>query len=335
MQSIKAAAEELAHMGKPMDNEDIIAQVLDGLDFATYRPVIEVVRARDTLITFEALHEKLLQRDLLNPSTTPASVNLPTTALTASHKQYSRPYTKPNNSAGILPLPSSQPSATNNSSNQAPFKGKCQWCHQPGHYLELCADFKKQFPHITPPPRPAYKPKTTYTPQVNTATTSTTPAPRPWILNSGATHHISQDLDTLALHAPYDGTGDLIIGDGSSLPIHNIGSFSIPSSTSSIKFTNVLHVPTISRNIISISQLCLDNSAIAIFSHGSFCLKDCTTGKILLHGQNKSGLYEWLPTSSPTVCLGAASSSFTWQHRLGYPSSSRRYPNLYLPKQTL
>ncbi|KAL4574289.1 hypothetical protein LXL04_021117 [Taraxacum kok-saghyz] len=36
-----------------------------------------------------------------------------------------------------------------------------------------------------------------------------------WMFDSGASHHIINDLDALSLHAPYDGTDELIIGDGS------------------------------------------------------------------------------------------------------------------------
>lgn len=53
------------------------------------------------------------------------------------------------------------------------------------------------------------------------------------------THHITNDLANLSLHAPYDGTDELIIGDGSSLPISHIGSFSICTSTHSFIFTNM------------------------------------------------------------------------------------------------
>ncbi|KAK1407993.1 hypothetical protein QVD17_39622 [Tagetes erecta] len=39
-----------------------------------------------------------------------------------------------------------------------------------------------------------------------------------WLFDSGASHHITNDLQALSLHAPYDGTEELIIGDGLPIP---------------------------------------------------------------------------------------------------------------------
>ncbi|KAJ1379218.1 hypothetical protein SESBI_47096 [Sesbania bispinosa] len=45
-----------------------------------------------------------------------------------------------------------------------------------------------------------------------------------WIMDSGATHHIKNDLDRLHLSSPYSGSDQLIVGDGSTLPITHTGS---------------------------------------------------------------------------------------------------------------
>lgn len=79
-----------------------------------------------------------------------------------------------------------------------------------------------------------------------------------WLLDSGASHHFTNDLNNLPLHALYDGTRELIIGDGSSLLISNTGSFSLPTPSKFFNFSNVLHVP--SRNILSIGQFCQENN---------------------------------------------------------------------------
>ncbi|KAH9610885.1 hypothetical protein KSS87_001830 [Heliosperma pusillum] len=43
MQAIRTCTNELAHLGKPMDAEDIIGQVIEGLDYAKYKPVIDAL----------------------------------------------------------------------------------------------------------------------------------------------------------------------------------------------------------------------------------------------------------------------------------------------------
>ncbi|KAK9677475.1 hypothetical protein RND81_11G145300 [Saponaria officinalis] len=61
MHAVKACIDQLALMGKVLDPEDVISKVLRGLDYNIFKPVIDAIRARDTPISFEALHEKLLQ----------------------------------------------------------------------------------------------------------------------------------------------------------------------------------------------------------------------------------------------------------------------------------
>ena len=63
MQAIKQCTDRLASMGKPMDNEDIVDKILTGLDYEAYKPIIDAVNTRDTVISFEELHEKLITRE--------------------------------------------------------------------------------------------------------------------------------------------------------------------------------------------------------------------------------------------------------------------------------
>ena len=44
--------------------------------------------------------------------------------------------------------------------------------------------------------------------------TNTTPT---WLLDSGASHHVTSDLSNLYLHSPYQGSDDVMIGHGSTL----------------------------------------------------------------------------------------------------------------------
>lgn len=45
-----------------MDNEDIVDQILTGLDYEAYKLIIDDVNARDTVISFEELHEIYSQK---------------------------------------------------------------------------------------------------------------------------------------------------------------------------------------------------------------------------------------------------------------------------------
>ncbi|KAH7557325.1 hypothetical protein JRO89_XS11G0120400 [Xanthoceras sorbifolium] len=49
---------------KPLDNEDLIEKILDGLD-DDYRPLIDAINGRDIMISFDELHEKLITKELM------------------------------------------------------------------------------------------------------------------------------------------------------------------------------------------------------------------------------------------------------------------------------
>ena len=54
MQAIKTRVDQLLTLGKPLDHEDLIEKILED-----YRPVIDAVNGRDTLILFDELHKKI------------------------------------------------------------------------------------------------------------------------------------------------------------------------------------------------------------------------------------------------------------------------------------
>ena len=89
---------------------------------------------------------------------------------------------------------------------------------------------------------------------------------------------MTTDLAVLALHEPYTASDSVIISDGSGLSIANIGSFSLTSLPTSLLFSNVLHVPTMSKNLISVSALCADNLINVLFFDYLFQVQNCHTG---------------------------------------------------------
>ena len=46
-----------------------------------------------------------------------------------------------------------------------------------------------------------------------------------WFLDSGATHHVAATSDSMTAKLEYSGNGKLALGDGSHLPITDIGNF--------------------------------------------------------------------------------------------------------------
>lgn len=81
-----------------------------------------------------------------------------------------------------------------------------------------------------------------------------------WIMDNGASHHITQDLQQLTLANPYPGSDQVTISDGSGFHITRTGSTSIHTSTKPLHLKQVLCVPNIQFSLLSISKLCKSNN---------------------------------------------------------------------------
>jgi len=141
-----------------------------------------------------------------------------------------------------------------------------------------------------------------------------------WIMESGATHHITNALDKLHVNRPYNGTDELFVGDGTSLPITHTGKTSIHTSSNSLQLSHVLHVPKISKNLLSISSLCQTNPISVEFFSDYFFVKDLKTRVPIIKGHHKHGLYILPLPSTITSAFHATSTNLPWHHMLGHPS---------------
>jgi hypothetical protein len=115
-----------------------------------------------------------------------------------------------------------------------------------------------------------------------------------WYIDSGATTHATSDINTLSTFSPYNGPETVYIGNGIGLEIAHKGSSLLLTTLKPLTLTNVLHVPEITKNLLSVSQLTLDNGTLIEFSSNSYFIKDKQTNQILLHGILNNDLYNIL-----------------------------------------
>jgi len=66
-------------------------------------------------------------------------------------------------------------------------------------------------------------------------------------LDSGATNHLTADLNNLSMHSIYTGNDQVKVGDGTGLSIHHLGNAIIPSVSRPLQLNNVLHVPQLKK----------------------------------------------------------------------------------------
>ncbi|GAB2285419.1 hypothetical protein Dimus_039704 [Dionaea muscipula] len=135
---------------------------------------------------------------------------------------------------------------------------------------------------------------------------------------------MTNDGAALDKSVPYTGTQWVYVGNAQSLPITHIGSISSLIASHPLKTTNVLLVPHITKNLLSISKLTRKNNCSVTFSSSGFTIQDLTARTVVEVGRCEKGLYildrghhGLLSRLSKTnVCA----SSVLWHARLGHPS---------------
>lgn len=92
---------------------------------------------------------------------------------------------------------------------------------------------------------------------------------------------------------PYSGTSSLLMGDGTPAKIVSIGSRNLSTPLKLLCLSNVLCVPSIRKNLLSVSQFAKDNEVFFEF-HPTYCvIKDIKTNDTLLKGHIRDGLYHF------------------------------------------
>lgn len=251
MQSIKSKADSLDLLGSPVDHEDLTDIILEGLD-DDYKYVIDYVHSRDTPIYFSELHEKFINRELTLSTPAPPAQTYPITANHVQQQNHSRNWRPSPQYSGQQDF-----SKLQNQDNRTsrPYLGCCQACGTQGHGVKKCPLFRivVQQPNVSSSSR-----QQQWSPQAFTTMTVHEETPS-WLLDSGASHHITMDFANMSVHSPYNGGEEVMVADGTGLNISNTGSFHLSSSSRRLVLRNVLHVPRIAKNLISVKRLCTDN----------------------------------------------------------------------------
>jgi hypothetical protein len=109
--------------------------------------------------------------------------------------------------------------------------------------------------------------------------------------DSVAFQNITSDLANLSVHSEYDGTDEVVIGDGSSLQVTHVGSMNFPSFSKPFKLTNILCVPNIHQNLIYVHNFTCSNNVFIDFHPFHFLVKDQSTGATLFYDKCHEGVY--------------------------------------------
>ena len=144
-------------------------------------------------------------------------------------------------------------------------------------------------------------------------------------MDTGATDHITSDLERLTVRDKYHGADQVHAANGSSMEITHVGHSLLRSPTSNIHLKNILHVPKASKNLVSINHLTHDNNVFLEFHPDHFSIKEKATRRTLKR-RCEGGLYPLKSSPNKSTpnkeVLGVVKPSTSlWHHRLGLAST--------------
>jgi hypothetical protein len=156
----------------------------------------------------------------------------------------------------------------------------------------------------------------------NAASTLTPPSiVGDWLMDSGATSHMASDAGILLSHSLPPFSSHFTVGNGVSLPISSTGHTTLPLSSCPFALNNVLIVPHIIKNLLSIRKFSTTNNVSIKFDPFVFSLKELRTRRVITHCNSPGPLYT-IFASQPPPYLGLVSTSTNnelWHSRLGHP----------------
>ncbi|KAL1371090.1 hypothetical protein AAHE18_01G107500 [Arachis hypogaea] len=106
-----------------------------------------------------------------------------------------------------------------------------------------------------------------------------TPLDANWYMDTGATSHMTSAQGNLMSYFNLSNKHGIIVGNGQSIPIHDYGHTKLSSPCPPLQLHNVLHVPHLVKNLVSIKKSTTDNSISVEFDPFGFYVEDLQTGR--------------------------------------------------------
>lgn len=234
---MKAYADEVAATGKPLDEEELIAYIVNGLD-GDYDPFVSSLGMRVEPISITELYAQLLNfENRLKMRQSGASAHA-ANRVNAGHGVFVPRGGSTGGFGGGNPARGRGDGAGGrgrgnsgagrglggNQQQRIDTRPVCQVCYKRGHVANYVPDER----HVA---------AASYAYGVDTT----------WYIDIGATDHLTSELDKLTTREKYKGTDQIHTASGAGMKIKHIGHSFIHILSRTLHLKNVLHVPQASK----------------------------------------------------------------------------------------
>ena len=157
-----------------------------------------------------------------------------------------------------------------------------------------------------------------------TSPTLAPPTSPSWIVDSGATFHMTPNPRVFTSYEPSPSTSKVRTASGDLLIVAGVGRIAL---TPSLHLPRVYHVPRLAVHLLSLSNLVRDLDHKLTFTPNTYFYRDKVLGRMITLAEEHQGLYLLRPPSSVFVAAAVSSLSqhdrlWLLHRRLGHPSFS-------------
>lgn len=248
---VKTLSDQLTLVSSPIDDEDLVLIILNGLP-DEYNAFKTTIRARAESISVDCLCSLLCSEAVHVESSAKHSGSADVPFAYVSNRQNSSPFAKSdrggyrggysrnsnrggrffkgnrNRSGGGSRLSTPNSASASHSSGSPTGLLICQICGKANHTaLDCWYRMDQSFQGSSSTMRGT-------SPKAYVASSSSDNNNAHWYLDSGATSHLTNNLNNLSLYQPYEGEDHVTIGDGNQLAIHHTGTGLLPTPSTAL-----------------------------------------------------------------------------------------------------
>jgi hypothetical protein len=266
---MKALTDDMASAGKKLEDEDLVSYILAGLD-SDFDSVISAISARVESISVAELYGQLVFHEQRHELRGKEYVM----ANAVARGRGSSPPARGGHGAPGRGRGGPRRGRDRNNDPNAP-RVECQLCGKKGHTVQRCwKRFDKSF---TGEDKSASAAIIGYDVDTN------------WYADSGATDHITGDLEKLAARDKYLGNDQVHTANGAGMTIAQVGHSVIHTPSRDLSLNNILYVPEANKSLVSIHRFTRDNQVFLELHPWDFLIKDRALRRVLHHGKVEKG----------------------------------------------
>ncbi|OIT03781.1 retrovirus-related pol polyprotein from transposon tnt 1-94, partial [Nicotiana attenuata] len=250
---LKSIADALTSIGNLVSDSDLVLQILSGLP-PEYMSVSTSISTRIPLPTFVETRSLLFLHEAQLSSISRPSTDNSTTAFVAKQQSFS------SNGRGRGPPPFS---------SQAPLFSSptthgilsCQLCYQPYRTARDCPSLGSKAFVSDVHSNPSFS-------------SHASPGDASWFVDSGTSSHLTPNASILSSIHPYNGFDRVTMGNGTQLTISYTGHGTLSTPYSVFSLMDILIVPHLSANLLSVRKFISDNICSIEFDPLSLSIKE-------------------------------------------------------------